>query len=254
MKMEYYKCKGCGQLMPLTAEYYYKHSKTANGFRSKCKRCLGEQNKKWVEENKDKRNAISREYAQRNKEKMAKQRHGRYEKNIAKMREISKNNYYNNIEYHKKYYQDNKEKILERTKQYRKENRVAITQRVREYRRSNPGKAAKAIHTRRARLKKVAATLTAEQWGQIKEDFNYKCAYCGEEKPLEQEHFIPLSKGGEYTHNNIITCCRNCNPSKGNRDFFEWYPKQDFYDKKREKFILQYLGYAGDVQQLSFGR
>lgn len=102
--------------------------------------------------------------------------------------------------------------------------------------------------------KQLEATLTKEQWEQIKIDFNYSCAYCGKELPLEQEHFIALSKSGEFTTNNIIPACRSCNASKNNKDFFKWYPQQDCYSKQREKKILSYLNYTeNNKQQLTIG-
>lgn len=114
---------------------------------------------------------------------------------------------------------------------------------------------------RRTKQKKLPAILTLEQWTSIKEDFNNQCAYCGmtEEEHLKQfgeqlhqEHFIPLSEGGEYTHSNIIPACRSCNSSKNNSNFFDWYPEQEFYDEEREIEILKHLNYlTEDIQQLS---
>jgi 5-methylcytosine-specific restriction endonuclease McrA len=106
---------------------------------------------------------------------------------------------------------------------------------------------------RRAKKLSLPYTLTSKQWQQIKEYFNNKCAYCGKELPLSKEHFIPLSKGGEYTINNIIPVCLSCNSSKQDKDFFKWYPAQSFYSKAREKRILKYLGYKNDKQQLKIG-
>jgi 5-methylcytosine-specific restriction endonuclease McrA len=80
------------------------------------------------------------------------------------------------------------------------------------------------------------------------ETFDNKCAYCGKEKPLAQDHFVPLSKGGEYTNNNIICSCKSCNSSKSDKDFFEWYPEQLFYSKEREAKILKYLNYDKKTQ------
>ena len=97
-------------------------------------------------------------------------------------------------------------------------------------------------------------TLTLKQWKQVKEYFENRCAYCGKKLPLAQEHFIALSKKGEYTINNIIPSCRVCNSSKIDKDFFEWYPKQKFYSKERERKILKYLGYKNNkIQQLKIG-
>ena len=67
---------------------------------------------------------------------------------------------------------------------------------------------------------------------------------------LHQEHFIPLSKGGGYTHNNIIPACRSCNSSKWNNNFFDWYPKQEFYSEEKENFILNFiLNYLKGVEK-----
>jgi len=103
---------------------------------------------------------------------------------------------------------------------------------------------------RRSLKKNVISTLTKEQWEGIKKDFNNTCCYCGKEIQLAQEHFIPLSKGGEYTSNNILPSCKHCNSSKRDKDFKTWYPKYNFYSKKREVKILKYLNYKNNNQQL----
>lgn len=102
-----------------------------------------------------------------------------------------------------------------------------------------------------AKKAELPSTLTYDQWNIVKRYFGNKCAYCGKEVPLQQDHFVPLSKGGEYTHNNIIPACRSCNTSKHAQNFFDWYPRQKFYSKKREQRILKFLGYKGKIQQLS---
>lgn len=147
----------------------------------------------------------------------------------------AKQYYTDHPEYKKQWWSKNKErnkKYNKRWYQSHKENRRILDQK------------------RYARKRQLVATLTEEQWEIIKSYFNCKCAYCGKEKPLEQEHFIPIANKGEYTHNNIIPACKNCNSSKNNMDFFDWYPKQKFYSKKREQKILKFLGYAQeDTQQ-----
>ena len=103
---------------------------------------------------------------------------------------------------------------------------------------------------RRTLKKSLESTFTPKQWEQTKEHFNNSCCYCGKELPLEMEHLIALSKGGEYTSNNIIPSCKSCNCSKNNKDFFIWYPKYRHYSKKREKKILEFLNYKNEFQQL----
>jgi len=158
-----------------------------------------------------------------------------YKNNKDKITDYNKRFNLENPEYVKKYTQDNKEWASKRTKEYRKTHL--------EERR---------INNQRYRAKKLELThtLTQQQWESIKQLFNNKCCYCGREIKLTQEHFIPITKYGEYTINNIIPCCSSCNSSKGPKNFFEWYPTNKYYSKKREKYILKFLGYDNENQQL----
>jgi hypothetical protein len=167
----------------------------------------------------------------------------------------------------KKFYEENKEREADRRRQqkeYKKEynkqhriiNRQYYRDKERQYRLENPEqtkvKDALKLNRRRARKQALDSTFTKEQWKTCVEHFDNRCAYCGKQKPLTQEHFIPVYCGGEYTVNNIIPCCSLCNCKKNNSDFFEWYPKQKFYSKKRETTILKYLNYNNNhIQQLS---
>ena len=86
--------------------------------------------------------------------------------------------------------------------------------------RVNPKRAAE---TRRAKEKRRRARklmapqndLTAAQWREIKAAFKFRCAYCGvKPKRLEQDHVVPLSKGGNHTASNIVPACGPCNRHK----------------------------------------
>jgi len=107
------------------------------------------------------------------------------------------------------------------------------------------------VQRRLAIKKQLLSNLTPEQWITVKEKFKGVCCYCGEEKPLTIEHFIPVKNSGELTINNVLPSCLSCNSSKGAKQFFEWYPKQAFYSKKREQKILKYLNYKNEIQQFS---
>jgi len=108
---------------------------------------------------------------------------------------------------------------------------------------------------RKARHKELEHTFTAKQWKETLSFFNNSCAYCGvhnSKSRLHQDHVIPLSKGGEYTHNNIIPACFDCNVSKSANTMHAWYNTQSFYSPFREKKINNYLGYKDiNVQQVS---
>lgn len=50
-----------------------------------------------------------------------------------------------------------------------------------------------------------------------------RCAYCSAENmPLTLDHLFPKSKGGSDSGDNLVYCCKSCNSSKGNKDYFSW--------------------------------
>lgn len=235
-------CNKCGQEKPLTSEYWHKNKYRKDGFQGECKVCRNNANKLYRLENKEYYNSWRKnnkgyfdKYQKENKEKISQQKSA--------------------------YYKKNKEVLGSYYKQWYKENKEICKSNNRRYYQENKNKANIRLQKRLAKKKKLPATLTLEQWIRAKQDFNNQCAYCGksEEKHLKefgeelhQEHFIPLKENGEYTHNNIIPACKSCNSSKRDKDFFEWYPKQEFYSNEREQFILDYLNYKNEnMQQLS---
>jgi hypothetical protein len=213
-------CSKCGKELPATKEYFYKDKKGKLGLYSKCKECHCK---------------ISKNYRDRNKEKYIKYREEHKEEMA---------------EYNKKYWAENKEKLKKDKIEYRKNNREMIRKKNKEYKKNNKDVINRLNQKRRSLKRGLPFKLTTEQWTRIKKHFESKCAYCGEDKKLHQEHFIPLAKNGEFTHNNIIPACKSCNCSKQDKDFFDWYPKQEFYSKEREAKILVFLNYEGQSQQL----
>ena len=233
-------CTKCGNEYPATTEYFRNSKYGKNGLRGECKECSRKLQKEYFEQNKDICHKRSNKYKEEHKEELKEYGKIYHKENYHKFKDTRK-------EYNKQYYQEHKEEIKQRTKKYEKENIDKL--RYKKIERTNK---------RRTLKKKLLATLTIAQWEKIKKDFNYKCAYCGKDEEkhlneinqlLQQEHFIALTKGGEYSHNNIIPSCEFCNCSKNNKDFFEWYPQQPFYSKKREKFILDYLHYTDSGEQ-----
>lgn len=158
------------------------------------------------------------------------------------------------LDYRKKYDENNREKVLackrsyfhnnkDRFRKYYKINKVAMLKYGSKWRKENVDKTRFYSNKRNQKMMDLPHTLTDEEWNNTLKEFEYKCAYCGNQSYLEKDHFIPVSKDGEYTINNILPACKRCNQSKYTYDFFEWYINQDFYDKNREMHILNYLGY-----------
>lgn len=71
---------------------------------------------------------------------------------------------------------------------------------------------------RRGRKRQVVVEdVTAEEWFVILASYNNCCAYCGLPGKLEQEHVVPLSRGGAHSVSNIVPACRSCNARKSKR-------------------------------------
>lgn len=244
-------CTTCNQELPATLEFFNREKRSKDGITGRCRACRLKEQKEYRDKNKDnpifkKKNVEhSKAYKKANKEKVNAYVKKYYELNYKGTK--SKREYKHN--YYKEKYANNEE-YKKHKKQYNEENKERDANFKREWCKNNREKCKISHQKSRARKMKLPRTLTSQQWESIKVKFKNKCAYCGRELKLEQEHFVALSKGGEYTHNNIIPSCKSCNVSKHNYNFFEWYPKYKYYSKEREAFILEYLGYKKDIQQL----
>lgn len=76
---------------------------------------------------------------------------------------------------------------------------------------------------------------------QIFEAWDHSCAYCGE--PADTlDHVIPRINGGLTIRNNLISCCRICNGSKGADPVYRWLRKQPFWDLDREIMVAEWTG------------
>ncbi len=137
-------------------------------------------------------------------------------------------------------YWKNHERALETMRDWHRRNAERKSIYSREWRLGN-GAAYRAInnawhqtekgkaHSRRGRAKRrsvmvdIRSTLSAEQWAATLAYYQYACCYCGSvDKPLTQEHRIPISRGGHHEFGNVIPACGPCNSSKGNRLPGEW--------------------------------
>lgn len=260
------RCTKCGLQYPATNLYFRKQAKAKSGLQSWCKICAAEHHKQYREANKRIIAEHAKQYREEHKEIIAENGRLYYLATRDAKLKYFKQRHANNPEYRKQYYEVNKVAILEQCKQYHKTHKEAVAEYKKQWNENNPEARAAACmkwqkanpdkvniinQRRRARKRQLPNTLTATQWDSIKKTFNNRCCYCGQELPLVQEHFIPLSKGGEYTINNILPSCKSCNNSKSAKVFETWYPTFKHYSKQRERKILKFLNYKKEIQQLS---
>lgn len=245
------KCK-----LELDVNLFGKRAKSNDGLQFQCKKCKSKSNKIYNEKNP----SYFNEWYKKNPEKNSE----RYKRNYIKNKDIllergkiyRDENKEKRNETCKRYNKENKEKVKEQVGKWYQKNKVALAKHYKQYRINNKEKVSEGnrrwakdnkdkcnINTQNRRTRKLLlpSTFTLEEWECCKVYFGNSCAYCGKKLPLEQEHFIPITKGGSYSKQNIICACRSCNASKGNRDFEVWYKKYKFYSKEREDFILEFL-------------
>lgn len=234
------KCTKCGDPFPRTSQYFQKDKGYKDGLTAQCKTCTAKRMEKYNKKNKEKIASNKKEYYIKNKDAITERNLLYVKKNKLAIAERNRMYRLNNIDtYTQKdrlYYQNNRDSVIRSVMLYRRNNRE-------NHRISD--------HKRKARIRKLPCTLTVEQWEQCKSYFEDKCAYCGKKSVLTHDHFVPLSKGGEYTKDNVMPSCRSCNSSKGQKEFTKWFSMQEYYTKERHEKILKYLGYEESKQQLT---
>jgi len=145
------------------------------------------------------------------------------------------------------YYAANSEKVNEASRVYRAANPEKVRETKRVYRAANPEKGRVHNQRRRARKANLPNTLTAAEWYYAIDYFHGYCAVCG--RPLKDlfvthtasaDHWIPLSKGGGTTADNIVPLCSGedgCNNRKGNKDPEVWLALK--FGKRKARVILK---------------
>ncbi len=206
--METKICRRCGIEKSISS--FYPGPRYRDGLYPWCKEC----HKAWREETREKRNAQMREWHQKQRqdpEWLARSRADALER----------------------YHADPERK--ERIKQARREReqkrwRTDLTYRTRknrqkaesiERRMDDPEFVAKRrawlhnnAHRRRARQLGAQGSFTREEWQQLREQYNNRCARCGSQDRLAADHIVPLSRGGSNSIENIQPLCKSCNSQK----------------------------------------
>ena len=256
-------CNKCKKEYPATVEYFHRSKKSKDGLVNDCKKCACERARLWRLANLERAKANSKRWNELNPGKSAERAKKWRQENPERCKQLYKRWYENNKERHKanrrkwykqnrsrhyrnklEWYKNNPEKGKNISRRAAKRYRMRNPGKIKEWQQNNPELIRMYCQQYRARKRKLPSTFTPEDWKRCKEFFNHSCAYCEKTlKRLQQDHFIPVSKGGPYTVTNIIPACKSCNSSKQNHDFFDWYPKQPFYSKTREAKILKYLNY-----------
>lgn len=224
-------CKKCGKELPMTREYFTVANSNKDGYHNLCKKCRGFKNYGF---------SLATENKELKKQGLKKCKYCGEIKPIEEYRKVGNTRrieYCENCEeiakkekaiYDKEYSENNKE--------HKKEYYIKWKmQGGQEIRRINE-------QSREAMKRNLKNTFTVEDWEDCLDFFNNECAYCGRSDiELSQDHVIPISKGGEYTKENIVPACKHCNSSKNNRDLDYYYELTDEFTYERYKKILNWI-------------
>ena len=197
---------------------FHKNKSGKYGFSSICKICKNKYAKEYRDNNKECYNNWYKD----NKEKRSKQ-----------MSQYYKNNKEKRKEYGEQYYKNNKEEIKEHNKQWKKDNPEKVFN----------------SHNKRRLKEEQGRGITKEQWLEMMEFFEWRCAYSGEylggnSNNRSIDHIVPLSNGGLNEIWNCVPMLKSYNSSKNTKNMLEWYMKQDFYSEERLNKIYEWQQYA----------
>lgn len=151
----------------------------------------------------------------------------------------------------KKYYNENTEKCIKTSSEWIKENKDRYNELRKQWLQSENGLLYKfnGHNKRRSNEENQGNGINKEQWMEMMEFFEWKCAYSGISLTKDNrsiDHIIPLHKNGENEVWNCVPMYQPYNSSKHINDMEEWYRKQEYFSEENLKKIYQWIEYAKD--------
>jgi len=243
------RCSTCKETKAVSA--FSRGSRAKDGLRSQCKECVREASRVYYAANSEKLNEKKRVYHAANSEKLNEKKRVYHAANSDKEREKSRVYQAANSEKlnekSRVYRAANPEKAREAVRVWRAANPEKVRERERVYRAANPEKVRVYSQRRRARKANLPNTLTTAEWQYAIDYFYGYCAVCGrppkdlfKTRRVNADHWIPLTKGGGTTADNIVPLCSGedgCNNSKHNAMPEVWLAQQ--FGKRKARVILQ---------------
>lgn len=226
------RCTKCGIEYPATSEYFHRDGKK---LRANCKACVRDYFQANADHIHEQKREYMREYTEINSERIREYQRKRTAEKTRIRRE--------NRPVRERL---SPEQLLENARAYKKRNAERIAKSKRDYWQTPEGKAKHREYKLRRRARKLAllSTYTAADWQIALDYFGGGCAACGRQQglwhTLAADHWIPLSKGGPTTPDNIVPLCHGvggCNNSKRDRDAAEWLIST--FGKRKARAIQQ---------------
>ena len=244
-------CTRCERILVAYNGNFNRQKKGKFGLRNDCIICQKKRQKKYYEENKEEILKHQKEYYEENKEERKEYWRKHYKENEEEIKEKNKQYREKNKEKikenNKQFYEMNKDYFKQYGKQYYEENKNEILKKRKEYYKNNINIFFNVNNRRRQLEENQGEGITKEQWLEMMEFFEWKCAYSGEylKRGVRSiDHIIPLSLGGEHEIWNLVPMLINYNCSKQDKNMEDWYMEQDFFDINRLLKIYKWIEYA----------
>lgn len=243
------KCSKCLETKPFSE--FFRAPRMKSGYSTYCKPCYAKVNKENREKNKDRAKQVAQAWQAANREKVAAHSRQWKAKHPDKIKQQQQNRYWGSEENHQKelergrvYREQNKEKTREDSRQYRQahpglskkysqawrdrnpeksiefgrknysKHRERHLVNSKTWREANPDKRKSYNDKRRTIKYQTDFALTPQEWKWVLELCEHKCLKCGSTKSIEQDHIIPLSRGGGHHIDNVQPLCDSCNNHK----------------------------------------
>lgn len=221
-------CGKCGSNLPATIEFWYKNKTKRDGLSTWCKECDKIKTAEYRKDNHDKALEATRNWRKNNPDHVKEYTQTYREDNVESIREQERN-----------YWKQNPEKKRAKDTRYRKLHPEKVLMNAKRWRQEHPEEARKIQKTwddkhpenirakaRRRRVKKLEADggHTIQDIYELYLMQNEKCYHCGCDisQYYEEDHWIPLDRGGSDWISNIRLLCMRCNRSKSNKLPGEW--------------------------------
>lgn len=180
------KCSKCGKYKDIND--FHKNKSKSDRLSTECKECKRKQDSKYREENLEYYKEYLANYNKINKDEL-------YDK---KKIYISENKL-DHLKRRHNWYEDNKEEIKARTSQYKKDHPEQYQ-----------------MYNNRRAARKKTSIIEKFTHQDIIDKYGSQCIYCGGSFD-KIDHYIPLSKGGSHTLDNVRPSCEHCNLTKSNK-------------------------------------
>ena len=145
----------------------------------------------------------------------------------------------------------NPEKRREQQRRQRERDPAKYNAKIAAYHKAHPEVVRVKRIAYRARKAAAPGSFSGKEWAALVRSYDGRCAYCGEQKPLQADHRIPLSRGGTNFISNILPACRRCNCRKARNTEREFRVRLLNECLRSTEFKVVDWWAAGEIQSVS---